>query len=98
MAEVVVMPQSGQTMEEGTVVAWRKAEGDTVDKGEILLEVETDKATLEVESDYSGILKKILVTPEDGAVACLTPIAIIGDAAEQVDVAAVLAEFERENG
>ena len=94
MANVVVMPQMGHTMEEGIVQEWLKKEGDAVEKGEILLTVETDKATIEVESDYSGTLKKILVTPEDEAVPCLTPIAIIGEADEELDVDKILADFE----
>ena len=98
MANVVVMPQSGQTMEEGSVVEWKKAEGEIVDKGEILLEVETDKATIEVESDYSGVLEKILVEAGGDPVPCLTPIAIIADPGEEVNIEAVLAEFASENG
>lgn len=97
MAYVVVMPRSGQTMEEGSVVEWLKSEGDSVQQGELLLRIQSDKAELEVESDYSGILFKILVTPEDNEVPCLTPIAIIAAPGETVDVGAVLAEFEAQS-
>jgi len=55
------MPKLDHTMEEGTVVAWRKQVGEQVQKGEVLLEVETNKAVLEVESNVSGVLRKILV-------------------------------------
>lgn len=61
MAEMVVMPPLGEVMEEGTVQTWYKAEGDKVTKGELLVAIETDKATLDVEALASGILLKILV-------------------------------------
>jgi len=60
-AQSIQMPKFGQTVEESTVVAWRKKEGDQVAKGEVLFEIETDKATLEVESFLEGTLLKILV-------------------------------------
>ena len=94
MAFVVVMPKTGQTMEEGSVQEWLKQEGDVVRKGEPLLTILSDKAALEVESDYSGVLKRILVTPDDGDVACLTPIAIIADPDEVVDVEKLLSDYE----
>jgi pyruvate/2-oxoglutarate dehydrogenase complex dihydrolipoamide acyltransferase (E2) component len=86
------MPQAGETMEEGTVVEWKKQEGEPVEKGEILLTVETDKAAVEVESDFSGFLKKILIYHNNGPVPCLTPIAIIGEKNEQIDVERCLNE------
>ena len=55
------MPMLGEVMEEGRIVAWLKEEGDSVERGENLLEVETDKAVMEVESTVTGVLKKILV-------------------------------------
>lgn len=94
MANVVVMPRTGQTMEEGSVVEWLKNEGDNVQQGELLLRIQSDKAEIEVESDYSGVLFKILVTPDDNEVPCLTPIAIIAEPGESVDVDAVLAAFK----
>ena len=54
------MPMLGEVMEEGRIVAWLKEEGDSVERGENLLEVETDKAVMEVESTTTGVLKKIL--------------------------------------
>ncbi|MHB9038010.1 MAG: biotin/lipoyl-containing protein [Armatimonadota bacterium] len=94
MAQVVVMPRAGQTMEEGSIVEWLKNEGDPVAKGEPLVTIMSDKANLEIESDYSGVLKKILVTPDDGDIECLTPIAIIGEPDEQINVDTILADFE----
>ncbi len=61
MAQTVIFPKLGQTMEEGAIVKWLKKEGDPVAKGDILFEIETDKANLEVESFFEGTLIKILV-------------------------------------
>jgi len=78
MVHKVVMPLLGETMEEGKVIRWWKKEGERVEKGETLLEVETDKAILEVESFFSGYLRKILV--KEGEVAKVGQvIAIITD-------------------
>ena len=60
MTHKVIMPLLGETMEVGKIVDWVKQVGDKVQKGEILLEVESDKATLEVESFFSGYVRKIL--------------------------------------
>lgn len=70
-------------MEEGTILCWRKNEGEPVSKGEILLEIETDKATVEVEATDSGILRKILCPPGT-TVPVLAPIAILAQAAEDI--------------
>jgi pyruvate dehydrogenase E2 component (dihydrolipoamide acetyltransferase) len=56
----IIMPRLGFTMTTGIIVKWRKKEGDRVEKGDILLEVESDKVTVEVESIYTGILRKII--------------------------------------
>ena len=61
MTKEFTMPMLGEVMEEGTLLEWKKKEGDTVTRGEIILEVETDKAVMEIESTASGILQKILV-------------------------------------
>lgn len=63
-------------MEEGFVLAWKKQEGEAVEKGEIILEIETDKAIAEVESPVSGVVTKILV-PEGETVPVNTPLAVI---------------------
>ncbi len=84
MADIVTMPKLGFDMAEGTLVRWVKAEGETVNKGEILAEIETDKATVEVESSFSGILHKQLV--EQGAIVPVsTPIAVIAQPGEKVE-------------
>ena len=56
----VIMPKMGQTMEKGKIVKWLKKEGERIEKGEPLLEIETDKTTIEVESRGSGILRQVL--------------------------------------
>ena len=61
MGQAVIFPKLGQTMEEGAIVKWLKKEGDAVAKGDILFEIETDKANLEVESFFEGVLLKIYV-------------------------------------
>ncbi|MCE5185389.1 MAG: 2-oxo acid dehydrogenase subunit E2 [Planctomycetaceae bacterium] len=86
MARDVKLPKLGQTMEEGTVVNTLVKIGDAVKKGDILFEVETDKATLEVESPADGSVRVILV--ENGeTIAVNTPILVLGDANEQIDPA-----------
>ena len=91
----VIMPQAGQTMEEGSILAWRKKEGEQVQKGEVLLEIETDKANVEVEATEGGVLRKILC-PEGVTVPVLAPIAILADPAEEIaaDLEAARAELK----
>lgn len=60
MATNIVMPQMGYDMREGTVVRWHKTEGDTVTRGEVIAEIETDKATVEFEAYTAGVLRKII--------------------------------------
>lgn len=84
MATKMVMPLLGQTMEEGTIIKWFKNEGDTITKGEPLLEVMTDKVNMEVEAPESGVLRKILANVDD-IVPVQDPIAIIGSADESID-------------
>jgi len=76
MATEFRMPMLGEVMEEGRIVAWHKKAGDTVAQGECLMDVETDKATMEVESPASGVVKKILV-PEGTTVTVNTLLALI---------------------
>ena len=76
MPKEVRLPKLGQTMEEGTIKRWLKKEGDMVSKGEILFELESDKATLEIESEYSGILERI-IAPEEATLKVLQVIAHI---------------------
>ncbi|MBL7472858.1 pyruvate dehydrogenase complex dihydrolipoamide acetyltransferase [Robertkochia sediminum] len=89
--EVVTMPRLSDTMEEGTVASWLKAVGDTVEEGDILAEIETDKATMEFESFYSGKLLHIGI--QEGQSAPVDDVlAIIGP--DGTDVAAVLASVQ----
>ena len=67
MAEVIKMPKLGLSMQKGTIVKWLFKEGERVEKGEPLLEIETEKIVNEVESPISGILLKIYVHEEETA-------------------------------
>jgi pyruvate dehydrogenase E2 component (dihydrolipoamide acetyltransferase) len=82
MATEVKLPRLGQGMESGTIVKWLKAEGDKVEKGEALYELDTDKVTQEVEAEASGVLLKIAVT--EGEVEVGKTIGFIGDTGEDV--------------
>jgi pyruvate dehydrogenase E2 component (dihydrolipoamide acetyltransferase) len=82
MANEVKLPRLGQGMEAGTITKWLKAPGDTVAKGEPLFEIDTDKVTQEVESDYAGVLLKI--TLESGEAPVGQTIAYIGKEGEEV--------------
>lgn len=84
MATKMILPMLGQTMEEGTITKWLKQEGDTITKGEPILEVMTDKVNMEVESPESGVLRKI-IAKEDETVPIMAAIAIIGTADEPID-------------
>lgn len=85
MAYKVVMPKAGMAMETGKVVRWLKAEGDPVETGEPLLEIETDKVNMEVEAMNSGILLKILVNEGD-EVPVVHTIGYIGEKGEALPV------------
>jgi pyruvate dehydrogenase E2 component (dihydrolipoamide acetyltransferase) len=82
MANEVKLPRLGQGMEAGTITKWLKSPGDTVQKGEPLFEIDTDKVTQEVESDYAGVLLKI--TLESGEAPVGQTIAYIGKEGEEV--------------
>jgi pyruvate dehydrogenase E2 component (dihydrolipoamide acetyltransferase) len=84
MAQPIVMPKLGQMTEESTVVRWLKQEGEAVAKGEPLLEIETDKAVMEVESFYDGVLLKILIQ-EGETVPVMQTLAFVGAPGETVD-------------
>ena len=83
MADTVQMPKLGFDMAEGKLVRWVKAEGEAVKKGDVLAEIETDKATVEVESQFAGVLLKRLVD-ENTSVPVGDPIAVIGQPGESV--------------
>ena len=93
MAEIVRMPKLSDTMTEGVVAAWHKKVGDPVKSGDILAEIETDKATMEFESFVDGVLLHIGV--EKGKTAPVDSLlAILGKEGE--DVSKIIADFEQE--
>jgi len=83
MATEVVLPMLGITVEKGRILKWLKSEGDRVEKGESIFEVEADKVTTEVECPASGILKKILI-PENVELPVLTVVGVITAEGEEV--------------
>jgi pyruvate/2-oxoglutarate dehydrogenase complex dihydrolipoamide acyltransferase (E2) component len=83
MAVKVVMPQAGQDLETGLVKHWLKAEGDPVAKGEPIVQVETEKISLDVEAPAAGVLLRILV-PDETETAILSTLAVIGDPGEDI--------------
>ncbi len=76
MSTELTMPMLGEVMEEGVVTSWKVKEGQTVKKGQIVLEIETDKAVFEIDSPASGVVTKVLV-PEGETVPINTPLAVI---------------------
>jgi pyruvate dehydrogenase E2 component (dihydrolipoamide acetyltransferase) len=90
MAQPILMPKLGQTVEEASIVKWHAKEGDAVKKGDVLFEIETDKAVLEAESFYDGILLKVIV-PEDVMVPVSSVVAYVGEKGEKVPDAAAAA-------
>jgi pyruvate dehydrogenase E1 component beta subunit len=87
MATDILMPALSPTMEQGKLAKWLKKEGDKVKPGDVLAEIETDKATMEVEAIDEGVLAKILVSDGTDNVAVNTPIAILADEGEDVSSA-----------
>ncbi|HDJ26539.1 MAG TPA: 2-oxo acid dehydrogenase subunit E2, partial [Candidatus Bathyarchaeota archaeon] len=96
MPKAVIMPRLDIDMEKGSVVEWRKREGERVEAGEVIAVVMSEKVTYEVESPASGVLAKVLVEPEV-EVPIGTPIAVVaeeGDTREEVEEAVREAEEE----
>ncbi|MEX3015849.1 pyruvate dehydrogenase complex E1 component subunit beta [Gymnodinialimonas hymeniacidonis] len=87
MAVEILMPALSPTMEEGTLAKWLVKEGDTVNSGDILAEIETDKATMEFEAVDEGVIGKILIEEGTEGVKVNTPIAIIGEDGEDMSAA-----------
>jgi pyruvate dehydrogenase E2 component (dihydrolipoamide acetyltransferase) len=83
MAEYIVMPKLGFDMREAVLVSWNKAVGDQVEKGEVVAEIESDKATLEMESQVSGTLLQFLVNDGD-VVAVGGNMAVVGEEGEEI--------------
>lgn len=92
MANKVVMPKLSDTMEEGVIVQWHKKEGETVGSGDVLAEIETDKAIVELQAFANGILRKILV-PEQGKAPVGKLIAVISKPDE--DISFILQEADK---
>ncbi len=90
----ILMPALSPTMTEGKLAKWLKKEGDTLESGDVLAEIETDKATMEVEVVDEGVLGKILVAEGTEGVAVNAPIAVVleeGESAADIDTSAVAA-------
>ncbi len=85
MAKIVEMPKLGFDMAEGKLVKWIVAENNPIEKGDVLAEIETDKATVEVESSFSGMVHKHLAAEGD-ALPVGTPIAVIAQEGESVNL------------
>jgi pyruvate dehydrogenase E2 component (dihydrolipoamide acetyltransferase) len=96
MATEVKLPRLGQGMEAGTIVKWLKSEGEQVEKGEPLYELDTDKVTQEVEAEASGVLLKIAIS--EGEVEVGKTIAFIGEQGEEVEAPAEAEAEERADG
>lgn len=94
MAEVIRMPRMSDTMVEGNIVGWLKEEGETIEPGETLAEVETDKATMELDSYSEGVLLHIAV--KEGTVPINGVIAVVGEEGE--DWKAAIVADEKKNG
>ncbi len=88
MATEILMPALSPTMEEGTLAKWLKREGETVSAGDIIAEIETDKATMEFEAVDEGILGRILIPEGTEGVKVNTPIAVLVEDGESADAAA----------
>ena len=88
MATQILMPALSPTMEEGTLAKWLVKEGDTVKSGQILAEIETDKATMEFEAVDEGIVGKLLIAEGTAGVKVNTPIAVILEDGESADTVA----------
>jgi pyruvate dehydrogenase E2 component (dihydrolipoamide acetyltransferase) len=87
MAETINMPKLGFDMAEGTLIRWVKQVGENINKGDVLAEIETDKATVEVESPASGVVLQHIV--DQGAIVPVNaPIAVVGNEGEKVEAAA----------
>ena len=84
MAETINMPKLGFDMAEGLLVRWVKQVGENINKGDVLAEIETDKATVEVESSASGVVLQLIVD-QGTMVPVNAPIAVVGVAGEKVD-------------
>src|SRR5512140_2724906 len=97
MAQIIGLPKLSPTMEEGVLVRWTKKEGDKVSPGDLVAEVETDKANMDFNIEDDGVLLKLLVKEGD-TVKLGAPVAIIGKAGEDVSKLVEQAAANRETG
>ena len=96
----ILMPALSPTMTEGNLAKWLKAEGDTVESGDVIAEIETDKATMEVEAVDEGVMGKILIEAGTENVAVNTPIAVLledGESASDITSEAVIASVAKQS-
>ena len=95
MPTEILMPALSPTMEEGTLAKWLVKEGDTVSSGDLIAEIETDKATMEFEAVDEGVVGKILIPEGSEGVKVNTPIAVLledGESADDIDTSAATPE------
>ena len=85
MSNEILMPALSPTMEEGTLAKWLISEGDTISSGDLIAEIETDKATMEVESIFDGTIGKLFFNEGSEGIKVNTPIGIILDPGEEYD-------------
>ena len=83
MIKEIIMPKLGETMEEGYLVNWKKKKGEKIEQGDVLFEVMSDKTNFEVESQYSGYVRKILCEPSDKAIPVTTVIGYISNSLDE---------------
>ena len=83
MAEPIIMPKTGMAMEEGVIIEWLIKEGDKIKEGDVIAQIETDKTTMELESDLTGTVLK-LVYPDGTTVPVTLPIAWVGSEGEKI--------------
>jgi len=95
MAEVIQLPKLSDTMEEGTILVWHKNVGDKIEAGELLADIETDKATLELESYFDGVI--VYLAPKETPLPIGTPIAIVAEEGENVNIDEILNTREKRN-
>src|SRR3954467_1822819 len=95
MAQIIGLPKLSPTMEEGVLVRWTKKEGDKVSPGDLVAEVETDKANMDFNIEDEGVLLKLLVKEGD-TVKLGAPVAILGKAGE--DVSALIEQAKKAGG
>src|SRR5690554_5261512 len=93
MAEPIIMPKTGMAMEEGVIIEWLIKEGDKIKEGDVIAQIETDKTTMDLESDLTGTVLK-LVYPDGTTVPVTLPIAWVGEKGEAIPETKEIAKEE----